>query len=82
MRRIGYTDPALGFHDGCEVQVRLIEQSADIARGVDRALEVPEQAGPPQPAVYGHFGREDPGSWENTDRAQLLTADSVRDMRG
>jgi S-adenosylmethionine synthetase len=48
VRRIGYTDPSLGFHDGCEVQVRLVEQSPDIARGVDRALEVREQGGPPQ----------------------------------
>ena len=36
VRRIGYTDPALGFHDGCEVQVRLVAQSGDIARGVTR----------------------------------------------
>jgi S-adenosylmethionine synthetase len=38
---IGYDDPAEGF-DGttCEVRVTLVEQSADIARGVDDSEEV------------------------------------------
>jgi len=49
VRRIGYTDPALGFHDGCEVQVRLVAQSADIARGVDWALEVRGQEARTEP---------------------------------
>jgi S-adenosylmethionine synthetase len=51
VRRIGYTDPGLGFHDGCEVQVRLVEQSPDIARGVDWALEVRERARQVRPAA-------------------------------
>ena len=43
IREIGYTDPALGFDaDTCEIVVRLDEQSADIALGVDRALEAKE----------------------------------------
>ena len=43
IRGIGYTDPALGFDaDTCEIVVRLDEQSADIAMGVDRALEAKE----------------------------------------
>ena len=43
IRKIGYTDPALGFDaDTCEIVVRLDEQSADIAMGVDRALEAKE----------------------------------------
>ena len=43
IRKIGYTDPALGFDaDTCEIVVRLDKQSADIAMGVDRALEAKE----------------------------------------
>ena len=43
IREIGYTDPALGFDaDTCEIVIRIDEQSADIARGVDKALEARE----------------------------------------
>ena len=43
IREIGYTDPSLGFDaDTCEIVVRLDEQSADIAMGVDMALEARE----------------------------------------
>ena len=43
IREIGYTDPALGFDaDTCEILVRIHEQSADIAMGVDKALEAKE----------------------------------------
>ena len=43
IREIGYTDPAMGFDaDTCEIMVRLDEQSADIAMGVDKALEARE----------------------------------------
>ena len=43
IREIGYTDPSLGFDaDTCEIVVRLDEQSADIAMGVDKALEAKE----------------------------------------
>jgi S-adenosylmethionine synthetase len=39
LRRIGYTDRELGATDQCEIEVRLTGQSADIAMGVDDALE-------------------------------------------
>lgn len=40
IRAIGYTDEEIGFcADGCEIQLLLREQSADIALGVDRSLE-------------------------------------------
>ena len=43
IREIGYTDPSLEFDDETStVLVRLDEQSADIAMGVDRALEARE----------------------------------------
>lgn len=43
IREIGYDDDAKGFNcDTCEVKVRLDEQSADIAMGVDKALEAKE----------------------------------------
>ena len=44
IREIGYDDDAKGFNcDTCEVRVLLDEQSADIAMGVDKALEVKEK---------------------------------------
>lgn len=43
IREIGYTYPDLGFDaDTCEIVVRIDEQSADIALGVDKALEARE----------------------------------------
>ena len=40
IREIGYTDASIGFDaDACEIEIRLEEQSADIAMGVDKALE-------------------------------------------
>ncbi len=40
IREIGYDDDAKGFNcDTCEVKILLDEQSADIAMGVDQALE-------------------------------------------
>jgi len=48
IRRIGYTDPALGFDaDGCAVLTTLDAQSDDIARGVDagRGLHKDQGAG-------------------------------------
>jgi S-adenosylmethionine synthetase len=43
IREIGYTDPSMEFDDDTStVLVRLDEQSADIAMGVDRALEARE----------------------------------------
>ena len=31
LRELGYTDPSLGFHDGCRIDVRVQKQSAEIA---------------------------------------------------
>ena len=43
IRDIGYTDASIGFDaDDCEIEIRLEEQSADIAMGVDKALEAKE----------------------------------------
>jgi S-adenosylmethionine synthetase len=40
IRRIGYTTPGLGFEaDACDVEVAMVEQSPDIAAGVDTAFE-------------------------------------------
>lgn len=44
IREIGYDDDAKGFNcDTCEVKILLDSQSADIALGVDKALEVKEK---------------------------------------
>ncbi|MBL3575176.1 methionine adenosyltransferase [Rhodovulum sulfidophilum] len=41
LRRIGYSDPALGFDaEGCFILTDLHEQSPDIARGVSRDAEI------------------------------------------
>ena len=43
IREIGYDDDAKGFNcDTCKVNVLLDQQSADIAMGVDKALEAKE----------------------------------------
>ncbi len=43
IREIGYDKPELGFDaDTCEVRILLHQQSADIAMGVDKALEARE----------------------------------------
>ena len=43
IREIGYTQKALGFSaDSCRIDVRVNRQSADIALGVDNALETKE----------------------------------------
>ena len=47
IREIGYTDESIGFDaDTCEIEVRIHEQSPDIAMGVDKALEVKEGTEP------------------------------------
>ncbi len=54
IRDIGYTDPALGFSaDTCEIELRLGEQSADIAQGVDRT-EQEEQGAGDQGLMFGY----------------------------
>ena len=43
IREIGYDDDSKGFNcDTCEVKILLDQQSADIAMGVDKALEAKE----------------------------------------
>ena len=43
IREIGYTDETIGFDaDTCNVNVRLDQQSPDIAMGVDRSMEAKE----------------------------------------
>ena len=45
IREIGYDDDVKGFNcDTCEVKILLDNQSVDIARGVDKALEARENA--------------------------------------
>jgi S-adenosylmethionine synthetase len=39
LRRIGYTQRDFGAWDGCDIDIHLTGQSADIAMGVDAALE-------------------------------------------
>ena len=43
IREIGYTDESIGFDaDTCEIEIRIHEQSPDIAMGVDKAWELKE----------------------------------------
>ncbi len=54
IRKIGYTDAALGFSaDSCAVINTLDKQSPDIAQGVDQALEVRSHVGVDDAAVAG-----------------------------
>lgn len=47
IREIGYTDESIGFDaDTCEIEIRIHEQSPDIAMGVDKAWEVKEGTEP------------------------------------
>jgi S-adenosylmethionine synthetase len=43
IKEIGYTDPRIGFDYNCGVLTAIHSQSADIARGVDRAQDQPAQ---------------------------------------
>jgi S-adenosylmethionine synthetase len=61
IRRIGYTDPKIGFDaDGCTVVVAYGEQSKHIAQGVDRKVDMDQGAGD-QGLMFGYACDETPG---------------------
>jgi len=60
IRRIGYTDPTIGFDaDGCTVVVAYGEQSKNIAQGVDREVDIDQGAGD-QGLMFGYACDETP----------------------
>jgi S-adenosylmethionine synthetase len=61
IKRIGYTDPEIGFDArGCTVVVAYGEQSKHIAQGVDRKVDMDQGAGD-QGLMFGYACDETPG---------------------
>jgi S-adenosylmethionine synthetase len=59
IQEIGYTDPALKFDYNCGVLTAIHAQSADIARGVDRAADADRETGAgDQGLMFGYATRE------------------------
>ena len=59
IREIGYTDSRIGFDaDTCKIEIRLDKQSADIAMGVDKALDDDSNGAGDQGMMFGYASNE------------------------
>ena len=59
IREIGYTDSKIGFDaDTCKIEIRLDKQSADIAMGVDKALDDDSNGAGDQGMMFGYASNE------------------------